>query len=79
MDAICIAAASRLTVGELSAGFILEHHSRKSRKISSRETETILEQVHERNNVYHAFFKEEMFGRMLFATVAAVVVLLLTR
>lgn len=52
-----------LIIGEPFASFILEHHPRKSRKITSLEAEVILEQAHQRNNVHHAFFKEEMLGR----------------
>ncbi len=52
-----------LVIGEPFASFILDHHPRKSRKISSVEAEQILEQAKERNNVHHAFFKEEMLGR----------------
>ena len=52
-----------LVIGDPFASFILEHHPGKTRRITSLEAENILEQAHLRNNVHHAFFKEEMIGR----------------
>lgn len=52
-----------LVIGDPFASFILEHHPSRSRRITSLEAEGILEQAHQRNNVHHAFFKEEMLGR----------------
>ncbi len=52
-----------LVIGDPFAGFILEHHPRKSRRISVTEAEQILQEAHARNNVHHAFFKEEMLDR----------------
>ncbi len=52
-----------LVIGEPFAGFILEHHPKRSRKINSDEAATILEQEHKRGHVQHAFFKDAMLDR----------------
>lgn len=52
-----------LIIGEPFSSFMLEHHPRRSRRITPLEAEEILEQAHQQNNVHHAFFKEEMLGR----------------
>ena len=52
-----------LIVGEPFAGFVLEHHPRRSRPISQGEAARILEEEHARGHVHHAFFKQAMLGR----------------
>jgi len=52
-----------LVVGEPMAGFMAEHHPRRSRWISSAEAVEILQAEHERGHVHHAFFKDAMLGR----------------
>jgi len=52
-----------LIVGEPFAGFVIEHHPRRARWITSEEAEEILESEHSRGHVHHAFFKDAMFGR----------------
>jgi ferredoxin len=52
-----------LIVGEPFAGFVLEHHPRRSRSISPAEAEQILADEHARGHVHHAFFKDAMLGR----------------
>ncbi len=52
-----------LIIGEPFAGFILEHHPKRSRRISPGEAEDILESEHKRGHVQHAFFKEAMLDR----------------
>ncbi len=52
-----------LIVGEPFAGFINEHHPRRSRWIDSDEAIDILRAEEERGHVHHAFFKDAMLGR----------------
>jgi ferredoxin len=52
-----------LIVGEPFAGFILEHHPRRARPVSSDEALAILEAEHRRGHVHHAFFKDAVLGR----------------
>ena len=52
-----------LIVGEPFAGFVIEHHPRRTRWITSEQAEEILESEHSRGHVHHAFFKDAMFGR----------------
>lgn len=52
-----------LVMGEPFASFILEHHPAKTREITQDEALQIIGQAHDRGNVHHAFFKEEMLGR----------------
>ena len=52
-----------LIVGEPFAGFVAEHHARRSRWISQEEAVQILREEQERGHVSHAFFKDAMLGR----------------
>ena len=52
-----------LIVGEPFASFVLEHHPRKSRRISGEEASVILEEEQARGHVHHAFFKDAMLDR----------------
>jgi ferredoxin len=52
-----------LIVGEPFASFVFEHHSRRSRWITSEEAVAILQAEDERGHVHHAFFKDAMLGR----------------
>jgi len=52
-----------LVVGEPFAGFVAEHHPRRSRWITQDEAVAILRAEHERGHVHHAFFKDAMLGR----------------
>ena len=52
-----------LVVGEPFASFVVEHHPQRSRWITPREAEAILEAEHRRGHVQHAFFKDAMLGR----------------
>lgn len=52
-----------LIIGEPFTSFILEHHPRKSRRITPKEAVDILKAEDERGHVHHAFFKDAMFGR----------------
>ena len=52
-----------LIVGEPFAGFVQEHHPRRSRWITPTEADQILFEEHARGHVHHAFFKEAMLGR----------------
>ena len=52
-----------LIVGEPLAGFVAEHHPRRSRWITQPEAVEILRAEHERGHVHHAFFKDAMLGR----------------
>lgn len=52
-----------LIVGEPFAGFIAEHHPRRSRWIAQEEAVEVLRAEHERGHVHHAFFKDAMLGR----------------
>ena len=52
-----------LIVGEPFAGFVLEHHPKKSRRIDADEAVAILEAEDRRGHVHHAFFKDAMLGR----------------
>ena len=52
-----------LIIGEPFAGFIAEHHPKRSRWITSAEAVEILRAEDERGHVHHAFFKDAMLGR----------------
>lgn len=52
-----------LIIGEPFAGFVAQHHSNRSRWISSKEALNILKEEDERDHVHHAFFKDAMLGR----------------
>jgi ferredoxin len=52
-----------LIVGEPFAGFVLEHHPEKSRRIDAAEAVAILEAEDQRGHVHHAFFKDGVLGR----------------
>jgi Pyruvate/2-oxoacid:ferredoxin oxidoreductase delta subunit len=52
-----------LIVGEPFAGFVAEHHPRRSRWITQQQAVEILRQEDERGHVHHAFFKDAMLGR----------------
>jgi ferredoxin len=52
-----------LIIGEPFAGFVIEHHPGRSRRIDRAEAEQILKSEHERGHVHHAFFKDVMLGR----------------
>ncbi len=52
-----------LIVGEPFAGFVAEHHPRRSRRITAEEAVEILRAEDERGHVHHAFFKDAMLGR----------------
>jgi Pyruvate/2-oxoacid:ferredoxin oxidoreductase delta subunit len=52
-----------LIVGEPFAGFVAEHHPRRSRWITPQEAIEILRAEDERGHAHHAFFKDAMFGR----------------
>lgn len=52
-----------LIVGEPFASFVLEHHPRRARAITSAEAAEILAAEHARGHVHHAFFKDAMLGR----------------
>jgi ferredoxin len=52
-----------LIVGEPFAGFVAEHHPRRSRWISQEQAVEILRAEQERGHVSHAFFKDAMLGR----------------
>ncbi|MBL3581334.1 4Fe-4S binding protein [Oleidesulfovibrio alaskensis] len=52
-----------LIVGEPFAGFILEHHPEKSRRITQQEALDVVRRENRRGHVSHAFFKEALLGR----------------
>ena len=52
-----------LIVGEPFAAFVMEHHPRRARRITSEEAVDILQAEHDRGHVHHAFFKDAMLGR----------------
>jgi ferredoxin len=52
-----------LIVGEPFASFVLDHHPRRARSITSQDAVAILHQEDERGHVHHAFFKDAMLGR----------------
>jgi ferredoxin len=52
-----------LIVGEPFAGFVAEHHGRRSRWITPDEAVEILRAEDDRGHVHHAFFKDAMLGR----------------
>jgi Pyruvate/2-oxoacid:ferredoxin oxidoreductase delta subunit len=52
-----------ILVGEPIAGFILDHHPQRSRRITPAEAVEILRQEDARGHVHHAFFKDAMLGR----------------
>ncbi|MEJ5313221.1 MAG: 4Fe-4S binding protein [Anaerolinea sp.] len=52
-----------IIVGEPFVRFVLEHHPKRARRITSEEAMRILEEEDERGHVHHAFFKDAMLGR----------------
>ena len=52
-----------LIVGEPFASFVLEHHPKKSRKVTQQEALQILQEEDARGHVHHAFFKDAMLQR----------------
>ncbi len=52
-----------LIVGQPFAGFVIEHHPDRARRITVAEAAAILQAEHERGHVQHAFFKDVMLGR----------------
>jgi ferredoxin len=52
-----------LVVGEPFAGFVLEHHPARARRIDAAEAVAILEAEDRRGHVHHAFFKDGVLGR----------------
>ena len=52
-----------LIVGEPFAAFVMEHHPRRARWVTSEEAVDILQAEHDRGHVHHAFFKDAMLGR----------------
>ena len=52
-----------LIVGEPFASFVVEHHPRRSRRITPGEAVEILRAEDERGHVHHAFFKDVMLNR----------------
>lgn len=52
-----------LIVGEPFAAFVVAHHPRRARWITSQEAQEILQAEHARGHVHHAFFKDAMLGR----------------
>jgi ferredoxin len=52
-----------LIIGEPFAGFTLEHHPGRSRRITAEEAVTILKAEDARGHVHHAFFKDAMLER----------------
>jgi Pyruvate/2-oxoacid:ferredoxin oxidoreductase delta subunit len=52
-----------LIVGNPIASFVLEHHPKRSRRISAEEAVEILRDEEDRGHVHHAFFKDAMLGR----------------
>ncbi len=62
-DNPCLPMDVCLVIGEPFAGFILEHHPQRSRKISGKEASEILDSEHKRGHVQHAFFKDAMLNR----------------
>lgn len=52
-----------LIVGEPFASLVIDHHPQRSRWVSSKEAQSILELEHERGHVHHAYFKDAMLNR----------------
>jgi ferredoxin len=52
-----------LIVGEPFAGFMLEHHPQRARRMTPAEAVAILRAEDARGHVHHAFFKDAMLGR----------------
>jgi Pyruvate/2-oxoacid:ferredoxin oxidoreductase delta subunit len=52
-----------LIVGEPFASFVIEHHPKRTRRITQDEAVEILRAEDERGHVHHAFFKDAMLGR----------------
>ena len=52
-----------LIVGEPFAGFVREHHPKRSRWVTRDEAIAILKAEDERGHVHHAFFKDAMLDR----------------
>ena len=52
-----------LVVGEPFAGFVVEHHPERAKRITPERATEILQEEHGRGHVHHAFFKDAMLGR----------------
>ncbi len=52
-----------LVIGEPFAGFVLEQHPDRSRRITPEEAVEIIRAEEKRGHVHHAFFKDAMLGR----------------
>jgi ferredoxin len=59
----CKPLAVCLIVGEPFAGFVAEHHPRRSRWVTPAQAVEILRAEDERGHVHHAFFKDAMLER----------------
>jgi len=59
----CLPLGVCLIVGEPFASFVVEHHPRRSRRITAAEAIEIMHAERARGRVQHAFFKDAMFGR----------------
>lgn len=62
-EAPCLPLDVCLIVGEPFAGFIMEHHPERARRIDAQEAVGILTAEAQRGHVHHAFFKDAMLGR----------------
>ncbi|MGL1932400.1 MAG: 4Fe-4S binding protein [Desulfotalea sp.] len=63
MENPCLPLDVCLVMGEPFVSFILEHHPKRTKEISQEEALVIIKRAHDRGEVHHAFFKEEMLGR----------------
>jgi len=52
-----------LVIGEPFVSFVVEHHPRRSRRITQEEGMEILHAEQKRGHVHHAFFKDAMLNR----------------
>jgi Pyruvate/2-oxoacid:ferredoxin oxidoreductase delta subunit len=52
-----------LIIGEPFASFVVEHHPKRTRRITQDEAVEILRAEDGRGHVHHAFFKDAMLGR----------------
>ncbi|MEG6551049.1 4Fe-4S binding protein [Desulfocurvibacter africanus] len=59
----CLPLSVCLLVGDPFASFMLEHHPKRTRRISVQEALDILSAEDARGHAHHAFFKDAMLGR----------------
>lgn len=59
----CLPMGVCLIVGDPFASFMLEHHPKRTRRISAQEALDILAAEDARGHAHHAFFKDAMLGR----------------